>query len=163
MKPPTRSRPARGTPFGTPPRGSRTLTEHLAANDAFARLSGLAERLRRLQSMLDDCLPVYLAPGAHVANLKRGKLVIHADSGAVAVKLKQLAPRLVESFIQQGQEVTGIEVRVQPRRGSIPGARRIPAKVLGTRSKQSLTSLAAGLDESSPVRRALEKLLKNAQ
>lgn len=137
------------------------LKDHLAASDAFARLSGQAERLRQLQHYLDAILPAHLAPGAHIANLKRGKIVIHADSGAVAVKLRQLAPRLTEGFIQQGQEVTGIEVRVQPRRRAASAARRIPPKVLGARSKQSLTSLAAGLAEDSPLRRALEKLLKN--
>ncbi|MDP1653295.1 MAG: DciA family protein [Rhodocyclaceae bacterium] len=138
------------------------MKDHLAASDIYTRLAGQAERLRQLQIYLDAMLPAYLTPGTRIANLKRGKVVIHADSGAVAVKLRQLAPRLAEGFIQQGQEVTGIEVRVQPgRRFSSPLRQKQP-KVLGIRSKQSLTSLAAGLTEDSPVKRALEKLLKNA-
>jgi hypothetical protein len=144
-----------------PSHGRSSLKDHLAASDAYTRLAGQAERLRRLQTLLDAALPAYLAPGTRIANLKRGKVVIHADSGAVAVKLRQLAPRLAEGFIQQGQEVTGIEVRVQPGRWLSPALRQKPPKVLGIRTKQSLTSLAAGLAEDSPVRRALEKLLKN--
>lgn len=147
---------------GMSPNGRSTLKDHLAASDAYARLSGQAERLRQLQTCLDAALPAHLAPGTRIANLKRGKVVIHADSGAVAVKLRQLAPRLAAGFIQQGQEVTGIEVRVQPGRRLSSPLRQKQPKVLGMRSKQSLTSLADGLTEDSPVRRALERLLKNA-
>ncbi len=143
------------------PHGRSSLKDHLAASDVYTRLAGQAERLRQLQIYLDATLPAYLAPGTRIANLKRGKIVIHADSGAVAVKLRQLAPRLAEGFIQQGQEVTGIEVRVQPGRRLSPPLRQKQPKVLGIRSKQSLTSLAEGLTEGSPIKRALEKLLKN--
>lgn len=138
-----------------------TLKEHLSATDAFARLSEQANRLRRLQNLLDTVLPAGLLPGTRIANLKRGKVVIHADSGAVAVKLRQLSPRLAECFIQQGQEVTGIEVRVQAWR--VPPGKSRPKQpmVIGARPKQALTSLASGLEEDSPVRRAVEKLLRN--
>jgi hypothetical protein len=134
---------------------------HLATADAFARLAEQANRLRYLQTLLDAALPAYLLPGTHIANLKRGKVVIHTDSGAVAVKLRQLAPRLAEGFIQQGQEVTGIEVKVQARRRPATTVRQKQPKVIGIRPKQALTSLASGLEDDSPVKRALVKLLRN--
>jgi hypothetical protein len=137
------------------------LKDHLAASSAFARLAGQAERLRHLQTLLESALPAHLALAARVANLKRGKVVIHADSGAVAVKLRQLAPRLAAGFIQQGQEVNGIEVKVQPSSRSLPKPSKTTHKTLGIRTKQSLTSLIAGLAPESPVRGALERLLKN--
>lgn len=108
-------------------------------------------------------LPVHLAPAARVANFKRGKVVIHADSGAVAVKLRQLGPRLAAGFNQQGQEVSGIEVRVQPGGRICPPRRKILPKKLGERPKRSLTSLAAGLPEGSPLKAALERLLRSAR
>jgi hypothetical protein len=143
------------------PNSRGTLKDYLATADAFARLSEQAYRLQRLQTMLDAALPNHLSAGARIANLKLGKVVIHADSGAVAVKLRQLGPRLAEGFNQQGQEVTGIEVRVQARRRPSPAPRGKSPKVIGERPKQALTSLAAGLTDDSPVKRALEKLLKN--
>lgn len=143
------------------PKNRGLLKDHLAASEPFARLAGQADRLRSLQTLLDAALPAYLAPGTRIANLKRGKVVIHADSGAVAVKLRQLAPRLAESFIQQGQEVTGIEVRVQPGRRPLSQSRNKQPKTLGIPSKRSLTSLAEGLTEGSPLKHALERLLKN--
>lgn len=158
MPPFPRKRTSTGT-FATKKRG--TLKDHLAAATDFARLAEQASRLQRLQNLLDAVLPPELSPGTQVANIKRGKVVIHAASGAVAVKLRQLAPRLAENFIQQGQEVTGIEVRVQAHRGGRPVVRQKVPKELGSRSKQALTSLAAGLAEDSPVRKALLKLLEN--
>lgn len=140
-------------------RGS--LMDHLAAANAFARLSGQAEKLRHLQALLETALPAYLLPGTRVANLKRGKLVIHAASGAVAVKLRQLAPRLTAGFVQQGQEVTAIEVRVQAHGRGGAGLRRKTASTLGPRSRQAIASLAAGLEEDSPIRRALARLLRS--
>ncbi|WP_126444301.1 DciA family protein [Sulfuricystis multivorans] len=142
-----------------PARKRGSLTDHLADSDSFARLADQAERLRQLQALLDAMLPIHLATAARVANLKRGKVVIHADSGAVAVKLRQLGPRLAAGLNQQGQEVSGIEVRVQPgRRISLPQQKILP-KELGIRPKQSLTSLAAGLPDGSPLKAALERLL----
>lgn len=137
------------------------LKNHLATADAFARLADQANRLRRLQTQLDALLPAHLLPGTRIANLKRGKLVIHASSGAVAVKLRQLSPRLTVHFTRQGEQVTEIEVRVQASRSPSLNTRRKSQRTLGLRSKQALTSLAAGLTEDSPVRRALDRLLKS--
>ncbi len=155
-------RPKSRLPGSPSPNKRGLLKDHLATSAPFARLAGQAERLRQLQTLLDAALPVHLAPGARIANLKGGKVVIHADSGAVAVKLRQLAPRLADGFIQQGQEVSGIEVRVQPGRRPLSRAQKKQPKILGIPSKRSLTSLVEGLDPESPVRQALERLLKNA-
>lgn len=159
---PSRTRKTKLAPSGVLTHGRGTLMDHLHAADGYARLAEQARRLQRLQTLLDATLPAYLLPGTHVANLKRGMVIIHADSGAVAVKLRQLAPRLTEGFIQQGQEVTGIQVRVQARLRHSGGNRQIAPAALGSRSKQALTSLAAGLEEDSPVKLALQKLLRNS-
>jgi len=153
--------PPRIRKSSTFPNSRGTLKDYLATADAVARLSEQAGRLQHLQTLLDAALPAYLSPGARIANLRRGKVFTHADSGAVAVKLRQLGPRLAEGFIQQGQEVTGIEVRVQPRRRLSTSSRPKLPKILGERPKQALTSLASGLEEGSPIRLAVEKLLKN--
>lgn len=113
--------------------------------------------------LLEAMLPIHLASAARIANLKRGKVIIHAGSGAVAVKLRQMAPRLTAGFVQQGQEVSGIEVRVQPGgRISLP-SRKVSPRKLGVQAKRSLTSLAAGLPEDSPLRAAIARLIASAE
>jgi len=139
------------------------LSDHLAATAAFARLSGQASRLRHMQTLLDAILPAHLSPGTRIANFKRGKVVIHAASGAVAVKLRQLAPRLTENLTQQGREVTGIEVRVQARPPGSGGRQPGTPKQIGHRARLALNSLAAGLEDGSPVKRALENLMAKAK
>jgi len=140
-----------------------SLMSHLAGAEAFVRLSDQAARLGQLQKQLDATLPAHLLPGTRVANLKRGKVIIHAASGAVAVKLRQLAPRLAESFNQLGPEITSVEVRVQAHRSGIFGQRRVAAKVLGSRSRLALASLAEGIPVESPLRRALDGLLERTK
>ncbi len=143
------------------PTSRGTVMSHLAAAEAYVRLSEQANRLRQLQALLDVSLPAYLQPGTHIANFKRGKIIIHADSGAVAVKLRQMTPTLAETFIQQGHEITGIEVRVQARRTFKASIRNKPAKQLGVQQKQVLTSLSLGLTDGSPLKLALDRLLRN--
>lgn len=138
------------------------MLDHLAAHEHYARLAAQAERLRQLQALLETALPAHLALGARVAQLKRGKIIVHADSGAIAVKLRQLAPRLTEFFVQQGAQLNGIEVRVQPRRPMKSVKPKKTPKILGIRAKRSLTSLAAGLPPASPLRQALARLLANS-
>lgn len=140
---------------------ARSLEQCLAADDGLARVSGHAARLLRLQRVFEATAPRPLARGARVANLKLGKLVIHADSGAVAAKLRQIIPTLVDVFKKQSAEVTGIEVKVQPRADK-PAAHLAPDHgPLGDHAKQGLTSLADRLPADSPLRQALKHLLNN--
>ena len=48
-----------------------------------------------------------------VANFKSGTVVIHADNGAVAVKLRQMGPSLTREFSSRGIGYTGVTVKVQ--------------------------------------------------
>ncbi len=91
-------------------------------------------------------------------------MVIAAANGAVAAKLKQMLPRLLEKFRQnkkQEQEVTAISVLVQPtyfepeaplRTG--PPREPMPSKMLG--------ELAESL-EDSPLKKTVEKIMKQRE
>ena len=139
----------------------RSLEDCLEADGGLSRLTGHAARLLRLRKLYESAVPRPLARGARVANLKLGKLIIHADNGAIAAKLRQIIPTLVEAFRKNSAEVTGIEVKVQPRadRGPvIPNASHAP---IGDRAKQGLTSLAESLPENSPLRGALKHFVKH--
>lgn len=139
------------------------MIKHLAAAEAYVRLSQQANRLRQLQILLEECLPVYLQPGTRIANFKRGKIVIHAASGAVAVKLRQLAPSLTESLGKQAPELTGIEVKVQAHRAGMGNSRPKEPRSLGMAQQQVLTSLSAGLREGSALKGAIDRLLSRCR
>lgn len=73
-----------------------------------------------------------MAGASRVVNHRNGMLVIAADNGAIAAKLRQQAPRLLKNLQKQGAEITGIQVQVQVERtGSAPRrqAQKIPLTI----------------------------------
>lgn len=141
---------------------SRSVDDCLRADGGLARLTDHADRLLRLQRIFESAVPRPLVRGARVANFKLGRLVIYADNGAVAAKLRQIVPTLRGAFANSAAEVTGIEIKVQPREGD--SARRSPVTPvpLGSRAKHGLTSLADRLPENSPLVRALRRLVRDS-
>jgi len=140
---------------------ARSLEDCLKADGGLSRLTGHAARLLRLRQVFEAAVPRQLARSARVANLKLGKLIIHADNGAVAAKLKQIIPTLVDAFRKNSAEVTGIEVKVQPREDTGTAASPESHAPLCDYAKHGLTSLAESLPADSPLRGALRHLVKH--
>jgi hypothetical protein len=143
-----------------PRRTARSLEDCLLADAGMARLSSHASCLARLQVALMAALPPSLARGARVANIRSGKLVIHADNGAVAAKLRQMAPRLADLVRFEATEVTGIDIRVQGRAGNPAKAGPKTGVKIGDKAKRGLTSLESSLPEGSRLRHALARLIE---
>lgn len=121
-------------------------------------LQALAPRLRRaaaLQAMLSDALPDKLAASTSLAVSESGELLLYADNGAVAAKLRQLTPRVLVFLRQRGIEVTAIRVQVQVSSRHNP----LPQKQisLGEAGAKAVVDLAKRL-ETSPLKQALERL-----
>jgi hypothetical protein len=140
---------------------SRSLQEHLASGDSMARLAAHAQRLLQFQRLLEAALPAALRPYARVANFRLGKLLIHAENGAVAAKIRQFGPSLANDLSNKEAKVTQIEVRVQARnRPSAPASQGRPT-LPGLKQKQGLTALSRDLPEESPLKGPLERLLRS--
>jgi hypothetical protein len=79
-----------------------------------------------------------------------------AETSAVASKLRQLAPRIIEQIVKSDPEVTSIQVEVQvtPSSDLHPNAR--PA--IGPRGLTSLCQLRDALPHSS-LREALDRMV----
>ena len=140
---------------------SRSLQEHLVSGDGMARLAAHAQRLLQFQRLLEAALPEALRPHARVANFRLGKLFIHAANGAVAAKIRQFGPRLASDLSNKEAKVTQIEVRVQARNPSPPQPPHKRPDPPGPKQKQGLTALAQGLPGESPLKEALEHLLRS--
>lgn len=142
---------------------ARSLQEHLASGDSMARLAAHAQRLLQFQRLLEAALPEALRPHARVANFRLGKLFIHAANGAVAAKIRQFGPRLASDLSNKDAKVTQIEVRVQARN---PAPAQFPHErpaLPGLKQKQGLTELAHQLPSESPLKGALERLLRSVK
>lgn len=139
---------------------ARSLDAYLNSAGGLARLSAHAGRLVKLQRVFEKIAPSYLAASSRVANFKLGKVVIHADSGAVAAKLRQMLPSLLGEFSLEGAEVTEIQVKVQPSHAALQHRKLVQPAIVGTSAKSDLHRLAEQLPEDSPLKAALERLVK---
>jgi len=133
------------------------LENYLQDSEGAGKVLVHARLLIRLAGLYAEIAPTHLARASRVANFKSGVVVIHADSGAIAAKLRQMAPTLVDQLAQRGIECSGVQVKVQARDQREPA--RAPAhKPLSVRTSAELTALSSSLP-TSPLRRALEGLL----
>jgi hypothetical protein len=89
----------------------------LADPDGIASLMPQAKRLLELRAVFAAMLPKTLAQSCSVANYKQGKIIVFAVNSAVAAKLKLMRPTLLEQLAKRANEVTGMEVQVQPPSG----------------------------------------------
>jgi hypothetical protein len=118
-------------------------------------ISRRTARALALQAALKDALPANLAAATSITVSNSGELLFFADNGAVAAKLKQLAPRVRALLRQRGTEVTGVRIQVQV------GLRHNPLhrKRISISETAGITVLAlARRLGNSPLGQALERL-----
>ena len=108
-----------------------------------------------LQRLVADILPGHLSTSVNGASLKGSELILATDNGAIASKLRQIAPRILNSIRQHGYEITGIEIEVQVRMYDKP----LPRKqlLLGPNARSAVETLVNRLEASS-LKDALERL-----
>jgi hypothetical protein len=137
-----------------------TLENYLEAADGAGKVMAHARLLIKLTHLYQQIAPTHLGQASSLANYKSGIIVIHAVSGAVAAKLRQLAPTLVEGFSRRGIECNGVQVKVQARKINTQ-SRASTQKPLSSRTSRTLEDLRDSLPDS-PLRAAVETLLTHA-
>lgn len=137
---------------------ARTLQSYLGSTAALAALTGRVEHVLELQRQWERVAPPVLAQACRVSGLQDRVLVLYASNGAIAAKVRQLAPTMLDKFQKRGVEVTAILVRVQAR-FLVPEQKPIKNLRIGSAGRENLRQLAERL-EYSPLRQALERLLE---
>ncbi|WP_303783586.1 DciA family protein [Azovibrio restrictus] len=133
----------------------------LERSDQTARVLAHARLLARLEQCFAASIPPGLAGRARVVNYRLGTVVIHAENGAVAAKLRQLGPRLQDIFVKIGLECNQMEVKVQPAQN--PGQSiTSTVKPISALSARTLSDCAGRMPEESPLARALRHLVERA-
>lgn len=135
------------------------LENYFRSAAPLARLGEHAARLGRLQSILAGALPPHLAECCAVANVKEGELVLHARSGAVAARLRQMLPSLVHAFAEQGVLLTGIKLRVEVTNPQPSRPATAPRNV-SSQARGGLAGLAEALPAQSPLAQALRRFVR---
>ncbi len=100
-----------------PQSGSKSIHALLRENETLLPFHQRLRQLSRLQKTFVDALPPGMNDSCRIATVEGTTLIVATANGAVAAKLKQMLPRLLEKFREiktQYQEVTGFSVIVQP-------------------------------------------------
>lgn len=137
------------------------LLNYLEGTEGAGKVLAHARLLVKLAGLYQEIVPAHLGEASCVANYKSRVVVIHASNGAVATKLRQLAPTLVDKLSKRGLECTSVLVKVQarPEHAAIPAPTQKP---LSARTSQGLAALRDSLPASSGLRTAVEGLLARA-
>ncbi len=137
-----------------------SLENYLEAADGAGKVMAHARLLIKLTHLYQEIAPTHLGQASRLANYKSGIIVIHAVSGAVAAKLRQMAPTLAKGFSKRGVECNGVQVKVQACKINTQ-SRASTQKPLSSRTSTTLEGLRDSLPDS-PLRAALEALLAHA-
>lgn len=135
------------------------LNAFLDSNQDLRQLSLRAKQIAALQQHYQLIVPHPLLQASRVIQLHGQTLILSADNGAVAAKLRQISAKLISLFRTRGCEVTGIQIRVQVRVNTTPAT---PApRILGNSGRKELENLALNLQDS-PLKTALRRLAKRS-
>ncbi|MGC7404948.1 DciA family protein [Pandoraea pneumonica] len=135
---------------------ARSLDALLSASDGAGSLLAAAEQLGRLERDVHALLPAPLAVSVRVAPPRDGALVFLVANNALAARLRQQTPSLIDGLAARGWLIRTIRIRVSitaPEPPKPPKEARL--------SRQGLVSLRDLRDtlEPSPLRDALARLV----
>jgi hypothetical protein len=136
---------------------SRTVGFLLNSLRDLEAISMRVKHIAALQQAFIDAAPVEVSRWSRVGSETQGTLVLVADNGAVAARLRQSTPRLLAVIRQRWPEITAIRIEVQVVQNSNVKKRQI--RRIGATGINNLQGLAASLSDSSPLRAAISKLI----
>ncbi len=134
---------------------TQRLNSYFSSSPELRHISGKVGQLRAYQTHYAQVAPPSLLRSSQVLLVEQGILTLAANNSAVAAKLRQMTPELVEQLQLHGCEVTGIQVRVQVTLP--PNIHPATPTTLSVRGKKQLIDLAATLSDS-PLKSALQRL-----
>ncbi|MDR3213448.1 MAG: DciA family protein [Azoarcus sp.] len=141
---------------------STLLHRYLDRDTPLARLQDHAARLKRLQHVLAAGLPAQCVHACRVANLKDDVLVVNVRGSAIAVRLKQTLPTLLEHFARAGYPLQKIKIKIDL--PETPSARQpSPVRIVSDASRARIEAFAATLPADAPLRAALETLARRSR
>ncbi|AKJ69967.3 hypothetical protein ABW99_18920 [Pandoraea thiooxydans] len=136
---------------------ARPLSDLLSQTEAAGSLMATARQLAQLERDLRRLLPPALAANVTVVPPREGTVVLLVAHNALAARLRQQAPSLLDRLRQKGWQLEAVRIRVSLKKIEEPAK---PVKEAHL-SRQGLSSLRALRDTlpASPLRDALDKLV----
>ncbi len=140
----------------------------LGKTPEYKNLFFIAQQLHANQLTFSKLIPTHLTPHCNLGRISNGRLMIMAENGAIASKLKQISPSLLLKLQELGWEVTAIQILVQAHyyaKNTKPLVEKgyIKKKIkLSQTGKDCLSQLAATLPDSE-LRNTIQCFVKKHQ
>ena len=131
------------------------LNTFFSISSELGKLTSKAREMMALEQQLEHIIPSSMKRGCRVMQLEQQKLMLSANNGATASKLRQMSSELIAKLNGIGCKVTLIQVVVQV--NAPPYS--IPTKTLtlSLSGQKQLTQLAEKIADS-PLKDALNRL-----
>ena len=140
---------------------SRPLQDILRDDSTLTQLQGRMAQLAPVQKVWRQVVPHPLVDYAEITGVEGDALLIRARGGAVAAKLKQMAPSLTRALSQSFPEIKTLKIQV-----STPES----PPIIRHRTGHGLSSTGLGYFQElcdtlppSPLKDAIERLIKERQ
>jgi hypothetical protein len=137
---------------------ARKVSEILGADGALGNLAAASRRLEQLQRIYLETVPAALCRASRVGWARGGVATVVASNGAVAAKLRQMTPRIIDGFKRHGLEFNSMRIEVQvdaaAEQTGAKGARRLSSAASSALDNALLTV------PPSPLRDALQRLAR---
>ncbi len=138
---------------------AQKIGDLLLQSSELRALSRRAQYLAELQRAVLGAIPRPLASATRVRSLRSGTVFLAADNAAVAAKLRQLTPRLLEHLQKREHQITGIRIEVQVTMQQIRPGKTSRNQGLDSRILTDFQRLADRLKES-PLKHAVTRLVQ---
>ncbi|MGH8635732.1 MAG: DciA family protein [Burkholderiales bacterium] len=137
---------------------ARKVSEILGADNALGNLAAASRRLEQLQRIYLETVPAAFSRASRVGSARGGVATIIASNGAMAAKLRQMTPRILDGFKRHGLEFNSMRIEVQAdavaERPSAAGAMRL-SPAASSALEEALRTVPP-----SPLRDALKRLAR---
>lgn len=130
--------------------------------DILSQLKDHANRLRRLQGILETQLPAQLHGSFGVANYQLNVLTIHVDSPAIASRLNMMREQIKQALLQKGELISEVKIKNRPVHSLHRAPAPVPQRGLTSNSREALNNLQNQLGDTNPLGEALARLLKQS-
>ncbi len=137
----------------------RPLTTFIQAEPALKPLLRQLSELNYVQRLYSQAVSPSLAKLGKVGSFRDGTLIIFAENGAAAAKLKQLLPQVTQKISQQLQQPIEVRVNVEvDPLGQKSEPNRRHNRSMSRKAIESLSKLADDLPPS-PLKEEVEVLI----
>ncbi len=91
----------------------KTYLNILSQTDEYQELFSRVNQLNKMQQTFSALVPSYLGKSCRLGNISNNKLIIFAENGTVASKLKLISPSLLLQLQKIGWDIKAIRISVQ--------------------------------------------------